>query len=107
MSSQETQLDPPRVPVERRRARLPGLLPVLYFGLAHLSLAVAFGEVAIEPWKVAGFFYHPRMIAVVHLLTLGWISASILGALHLVGPDGVPALLEAQGETVKQLKQTE
>ena len=31
----------------------------------------------------------------------------IVGALHLVGPDGVPALLEAQGETVKQLKQTE
>ncbi len=31
----------------------------------------------------------------------------IVGALHLVGPDGVPALLEAQGETVKQLNQTE
>ncbi len=76
----------PKVPVERRKARLPGLLPVLYFGLAHLSLAVAFGEVAIEPQKVAGFFYHPRMIAVVHLVTLGWISGSILGALHLVGP---------------------
>ncbi len=73
-------------PAERRRARLPGLLPVLYFGFAHLSLAIAFGEVALEPQKVAGFFYHPRMIAVVHLVTLGWISGSILGALHLVGP---------------------
>ena len=28
----------------RRQASLPGLLPVLYFGLAYLSLAVAFGE---------------------------------------------------------------
>ena len=70
----------------RRQDRLPGLLPVLYFGFAHLALVVAFCEVAIEPRKVAGFFYHPRMIAVVHLVTLGWISGSILGALHLVGP---------------------
>ena len=31
----------------------------------------------------------------------------IVGALHLVGPDGVPALLEAQGTPVQQLKQTE
>ncbi len=75
-----------RVPAKRRRSRLPGLLPVLYFGFAHLALVIAFGEVAIEPRKVAGFFYHPRMIAVVHLVTLGWISGSILGALHLVGP---------------------
>ena len=71
---------------ERRKARLPGLLPVLYFGLAYLSLAVAVGEAALAPQKLAGFFYHPRMIAVVHLVTLGWISGSILGALHLVGP---------------------
>ncbi len=86
----------PRVPAERRQARLPGLLPVLYFGLAHLSLAVAFGEVAIEPQKVAGFFYHPRMIAVVHLVTLGWISGSILGALHLVGPMALRAPMPAR-----------
>ncbi len=71
---------------ERRRSRLPGLLPVLYFGLAHLALAAAFAEVAIAPQKVAGFYYHPRIVAVVHLVTLGWISGSILGALHLVGP---------------------
>ncbi|MCP3964263.1 MAG: hypothetical protein GY719_41065, partial [bacterium] len=73
-------------PASRRKQRLPGLLPVLYFGFAHLALAAAFAEVAIEPQRVAGFFYHPRMIAVVHLVTLGWISGSILGALHLVGP---------------------
>ncbi len=87
---------PPKVPVERRKARLPGLLPVLYFGLAHLSLMVAFGEVAFEPHKVAGFFYHPRMIAVVHLVTLGWISGSILGALHLVGPMALRAPMPAR-----------
>ena len=31
----------------------------------------------------------------------------IVGALHLVGPDGVPALLREQGTDVKQLNQTE
>ncbi len=86
----------PKVPAERRKARLPGLLPVLYFGFAHLSLAVAFGEVALEPEKVAGFFYHPRMIGVVHLVTLGWISGSILGALHLVGPMALRAPMPAR-----------
>jgi len=39
-----------------------------------------------EPWSVAGFFYHPRMLAVVHLVTLGWITSSILGALYWVAP---------------------
>jgi hypothetical protein len=47
---------------------------------------VAFGTVALDPASVAGFFYHPRMLAVVHLVTLGWIGASVLGSIHIVGP---------------------
>jgi hypothetical protein len=70
-----------------RRAHLPPrVLPTLYFGTAHLALAVAFGAVAADPRGVSGFFYHPRMLAIVHLVTLGWITASILGSLYLVGP---------------------
>lgn len=64
----------------------PRLLPVLYFGLAHVALALAFAAVAADPRAVSGFFYHARMLAIVHLVTLGWITASILGALYLVGP---------------------
>ena len=64
----------------------PRLLPILYVGAAHVALAFAFGAVAIDPRGVAGFFYHPRMLAVVHLITLGWITTSILGSLYLVGP---------------------
>lgn len=85
-----------QLPADRRRQRLSGLLPVLYFALAYLSLAAAFAEVAIEPRKVTGFFYHPRMIAVVHLITLGWISSSILGALHLVGPMALRTAMPAR-----------
>ena len=64
----------------------PRLLPILYFGLAHAALALAFAAVALDPRGVAGFFYHSRMLAIVHLVTLGWITASILGSLYLVGP---------------------
>ena len=64
----------------------PRLLPVLYFGAAHVALAVAFAAVALDPRGVSGFFYHARMLAIVHLVTLGWITASILGSLYLVGP---------------------
>jgi hypothetical protein len=60
--------------------------PLLYLGFAHACLATAFGVTAWSPSTVGGFYYHPRLIAVVHLVTLGWVSSSILGALYLVGP---------------------
>ncbi|HET7295158.1 MAG TPA: hypothetical protein VFM88_22260 [Vicinamibacteria bacterium] len=47
---------------------------------------MAFVLLAAWPQQLGGFFYHPRLIAVVHLVTLGWISSSILGALYLVCP---------------------
>ena len=64
----------------------PRLLPVLYFAAAHVALAFAFGAVALDPRGVSGFFYHARMLGIVHLITLGWITASILGSLYVVGP---------------------
>ena len=61
-------------------------VPLLYFALAHLCFAAALAALAATPRSLAGFYYHPRMLAVVHLVTLGWISASILGAIYLIGP---------------------
>ena len=60
--------------------------PLLYLGFAHACLATAFAVAAWRPSEIAGFYYHPRLIALVHLVTLGWVSSSILGALYLVGP---------------------
>ncbi len=75
------------VPRRDARAQLPPrLLPVLYVGAAHVALLLAWLAIAIDPRGVAGFFYHSRMLAVVHLVTLGWITASILGFLYVVGP---------------------
>src|SRR4051812_48484393 len=68
-------------------ARPPArLLPLLYLGSAHVSLALACLLTALSPRAVAGFFYHARLIAIVHLVTLGWITFSILGAIYIVGP---------------------
>jgi hypothetical protein len=67
--------------------RLPTrLLPLLYVGTAHVSLALACLFAACWPHAVAGFFYHAWLIGLVHLVTLGWISFSILGAIYIVGP---------------------
>jgi hypothetical protein len=64
----------------------PRLLPVLYFAAAHAALILAFAAVAFDPRGVSGFFYHSRMLGIVHLVTLGWVTASILGSLYIVGP---------------------
>ncbi|HET9467965.1 MAG TPA: hypothetical protein VFO48_06120 [Vicinamibacterales bacterium] len=61
-------------------------LVLLYVGTAHLSLALAFALVALDPLAVAGFFYHSRMVAIVHLITIGWIAMSILGNVYVVFP---------------------
>lgn len=61
-------------------------LPLAYSGFAHLCLALALGILTLAPERVAGFFYQPRMFGVVHLVTLGFVSSSILGALYLVAP---------------------
>jgi len=60
--------------------------PLLYLAFAHLCLAAAFAALAGRPGNLTGFFYNPRMLAVVHLVTLGWISGSILGATYVIGP---------------------
>jgi len=69
------------------RQRLPHrFVPLAYFAVAHVSLALALSSVAWEPELLAASFYHPRLLAAVHLVTLGWITGSILGALYLVPP---------------------
>ena len=61
-------------------------LPLLYFAFAHFCLALGFAALVVSPGLPAGFFHHPRMVALVHLVTLGWITSSILGAFYIVGP---------------------
>jgi hypothetical protein len=67
-------------------ARPRTLVPLLYFGTAYVSLALACALAALWPRAVAGFFYHSWMVALVHLITLGWITFSLLGTLYSIGP---------------------
>ena len=57
-------------PLEQRLDRLPDRrLPVVYFVFAHLCLLAACLAFATAPRALVGFFYHPKMVAVVHLVT--------------------------------------
>jgi hypothetical protein len=70
-----------------RQDLLPGsALPLAYFLFAHAGLAAALGLLVVWPDLPGGYFLHPRMVAVVHLVTIAWISGSILGAFYLVAP---------------------
>jgi hypothetical protein len=73
----------------------PRLLCISCFAFAHAALVLAFALIALDPAGVAGFFYHARMLAIVHLITLGWISVSILGSLYIVGPVALRAWFPA------------
>jgi hypothetical protein len=70
-----------------RRTLLPAAsLPLAYFAFGHACLAAACAVLVLRPDLPGAFVLHPRMAALVHLVTLGWISGSILGAFYIVGP---------------------
>ncbi|MDX1645252.1 MAG: hypothetical protein R3244_12925, partial [Thermoanaerobaculia bacterium] len=71
-------------------------LPVGYLLFAHLCLLAAFLVAAVSPRSLGGFYYHPKLIAVVHLVTLGWLTSSILGALYLILPMALRSPLPAR-----------
>lgn len=57
-------------------------LPGEHFAAALIFVAAgAFGLVAAAPELAVGAFFTPKVIATVHLFTLGWIMLSIFGAL--------------------------
>lgn len=72
----------------------PFALPGEHFaaGLVWLALGAA-GLVMVAPLLAQGGLLAPRVIAVTHCVTLGWITTSIFGALYQLFPValGVPA----------------
>ena len=80
-------MDRPARPAPPRR------LPIVYFALGHAALFTALLVPALAPRTIDTFFYHSRMFFVVHLVTLGWITHSILGATYLVAPMALRATL--------------
>jgi len=69
--------------------------PSTILPLAYLATAAAFFAAAMAsmPWlanELAGHYYHPRVLALTHVVTLGWITMSILGASYQL----IPIVLE-------------
>ena len=60
--------------------------PLAYYAFAYAGFAAAALVLAIDPAIPGASFYQPRVVALVHLLTLAWLTGSILGSLYIVAP---------------------
>jgi hypothetical protein len=80
---------------DRRALLPPRIIPLVYYGVARVALVAALLAAAWDPVPIVAFFYHTRMLALVHLITLGWITCSILGSLYIVGPFSLRIALPA------------
>ena len=66
--------------------RPSSLLPLAYYTVAHAGFVAALLVLVADPSIPSGSFYQPRVIALVHLVTIAWLTGSILGSLYIVGP---------------------
>jgi hypothetical protein len=75
------------LPGAGQRTDPPLRVPAQHF-LAALAflIAGAAGLIWVAPDLAAGRFLMPRVVAVAHLFTLGWITTTILGALYQLLP---------------------
>lgn len=85
----------PDTSVAHRDRLAPRGLTLLYLAFAYICLGLAFLIVALVPQTIGGFFYNAKMLAVVHLVTLGWITSSILGYFYLAGPLALRSVMRA------------
>ncbi len=60
-------------------------LALAYLAFAHMAIAVACVLFAMNAGRWP-HVYHPQVIAVVHLITLGWITGCILGMFYVLAP---------------------
>lgn len=90
---------PDTTPSGTRGAALapPFRLPGEHFTAALGFLALgSLGLVAVAPALSAGAYPDPRVAAVTHLFTLGWITTSILGALYQLLPVALGAPIRSE-----------
>jgi hypothetical protein len=64
----------------------PTGLPLLYLGAAAAAfVSAAVGLLFVAP-DLTGHYYHPRILALTHTVTLGWITLAIMGASYQLIP---------------------
>ena len=62
------------------------LLPLSYLACAAMAFLVAAVGVAYLAPELGGHYYHPRLLALTHTVTLGWVTLAILGAGYQLAP---------------------
>lgn len=62
------------------------VLPLRYFGAAAVSLLLAALALPFHAELLADFYYQTRILALTHLITLGWITMTMMGALFQLVP---------------------
>jgi hypothetical protein len=67
-------------------------LPLRFIVVGVLSLALALVLIALKPAVLATYHYNQHVIAITHLLLLGWIGSVVVGAVYQL----VPVALETR-----------
>jgi hypothetical protein len=75
----------------------PARLPPSFFAVAVLSFVSGVSTLPLAVPKIAEFFYQAIPLAVVHLFTLGWITAAVMGVKYRY----VPALTQTPLRSVR------
>jgi len=61
-------------------------VPLRYLIAAVLAFVLAAAGVVALAGELAGHYYHPRLAALTHTVTLGWITLTIMGASYQLVP---------------------
>ena len=74
----------------RPASGLSPIIPLAYLVCAAVAFVAASLSVAWLAPELAGHYYHPRLLALTHTVTLGWITLAIMGASYQL----IPIVLE-------------
>lgn len=75
----------------------PSRLVLVYVGTAHLALLAAAALATAAADQLVQSFLFPRVLASVHLVTLGWLTATALGAVYALLPLTLVTPLRVRG----------
>ncbi len=86
-----------------RAALVGALLPPSFFAVAVCCFGIALGATPLLAGQLLEHFYERRILALTHMITLGWVSATMLGVLYRYVPALVKRPLPRPGAAAVQL----
>ena len=76
----------------RPASGLSPIIPLAYLVCAAVAFVAASLSVAWLAPELTGHYYHPRLLALTHTVTLGWVTLAIMGASYQL----IPIVLERE-----------